>query len=78
MSDVTTLRSRLSDAEAALHDLLTTGATQTLRHGDKWMISGKMSENGLRAYIAELKGQLYALGDTSNGRGRIRARAVIF
>lgn len=72
MADIATLRARLAEAEQALHVYLTTGGTTQLRHGDKWWTNGKMSEAGLRAYIAELKSQLGV------GGGRIRARAVIF
>ncbi len=78
MTDVATLQSYLADAEAKLHQLATGQSVVEIRHGmNKYMRFNVARIGELRAYIADLKGQLVALGVLSSG-GRPRARRVAF
>ncbi|MGJ4927481.1 gpW family head-tail joining protein [Bradyrhizobium sp. HKCCYLRH3095] len=60
-------RQQLAEAEAALHSILVQGSVARMRHGDKSMEWNAQNVDGLRAYIAELKGRL-----GQNGRGAAR------
>lgn len=63
---------RLAQAEAAYHDLMLTGGTQTLRHGDKTIEYGRQDAPRLAAYIRDLRGRMGLPG------GRARARRIAF
>ncbi len=66
------LQARLSDAEKARHDVLTTGGVVRLRHGDKWTEFSKANLAMLSGYIRDLRGQLGLSG------ARTPARRVAF
>lgn len=76
--DLATLRIWLSEAEAALHTLLTTGSTNFVKHGDKQWGNGKMSVADLRAYIADLRGRIAQLTGQPIYGARGRSRVVLF
>lgn len=63
---------RLSQAEQALHDLMTTGGVVELTHNGKVMRWSRQNMVGLRLYIAELRAGLNLAG------GRPRARRISF
>lgn len=63
---------RLSEAEQALHILLTTGGVIELTHNGKIMRWSRQNIANLRVYIAELRSQIGLAG------GRPRARRVSF
>lgn len=71
MTDTATLQSRLTEAETALHNLMTgTKEVKVGVNGD--VVEYSMADVGrLRAYIAELKGALGLSG------GRTRARTFV-
>jgi hypothetical protein len=80
MTDIATLQSRLTEAENALHQINLGQNVAEIWHGNNERMRFNNANLGtLRAYIAELKGQLAALGVQVSGYGRrIRARQVYF
>jgi hypothetical protein len=59
MTATATLQTRLTEAEAALHALLTGGKPVQLRRGDGSQVQyGQANAGELRTYIAQLKAQL--------------------
>ncbi|WP_316979973.1 gpW family head-tail joining protein [Shumkonia mesophila] len=75
MTDVATLTTRLAEAEAALHDLLTSRKAVTLRAADGKTVTWQAGDAAsLRGYVADLKAQIATASGT---RGR-RAIGVGF
>jgi hypothetical protein len=72
MTDAATLTTRLEEAEAALHTILVGKRAVQLIHGDTQTRFSESNVAELRAYIAELKGEL---GLTT---GRTSARRIVF
>ena len=75
MADVATLQLRLAEAELAYHRLQTGSAEVTVEQGGE--VAMKVSYNltsvdKLRAYIAELKGQIAAETGSTAGLARRR------
>ncbi|MCM8738297.1 gpW family protein [Azospirillum sp. A1-3] len=74
MTDIETLRTRLSEADTALHALLTGGRPVRVTSGDGRTVEFSTSTApDLRRYIAELKEQIAA----ASGRPR-RALLISF
>lgn len=71
------LLQKIADVDIALHELITQGATQELRHGDKSIRTTNPTVAELQAYRAQLVGEANALGAGLAG-GRAAARRVIF
>lgn len=64
MADLATLQSRLTDAEAALHQL-NIGAQQIqIDHGDMRTTFTKINVADLRRYVDDLKAQIVNAGGT--------------
>lgn len=72
MADRALIQSRLTQAETALHKLLTGDATVQLSYQGESVTFSLADEGRLRRYIAELRAQL------SGGASRTRARRVVF
>lgn len=64
MADLATLQSRLTDAEAALHQLNIGAQQMQVDHGDMRVVFTKTTIGDLRRYIDDLKAQIAALGGT--------------
>ncbi len=62
MADVTTLQTRLLEAELAYHKLMTGSASVSVQQDDMQVTFNIASVDKLRTYIAELKSQLVAAG----------------
>lgn len=77
-SEAETLKRWLAEAENALHQVMTGGSVARMRHGDREMSFTLQSSSSLRAYIAELKGRLAALGVPGYSSGRGTARRIFF
>ncbi len=77
MADIATLQSQLAEARAAYHDIMVNGATRAVRHNGKDVEFAPADAARLKSYIADLVGQLAALGVTETG-GRTRARRIAF
>lgn len=78
MTDVATLQARLTEAEQALHDLALGKRVVEIRHGQNELMRFTPANVAqLRAYAADLRGQLAAAG-VSGYTGRARARRVAF
>jgi len=78
-TDTATLQQRLSEAEAALHQLQIGAAEVEIQKADRMVKFNAASVATLKAYIADLKSQLVALGAlTSAQAGRRRAMNVVF
>lgn len=60
MTDTTTLRTWLSQAETARHKLVTGSKVERLQHGDKYTQFTPANLAALDSYIASLKSQLAA------------------
>ncbi|WP_409188432.1 gpW family head-tail joining protein [Bradyrhizobium sp. RDM4] len=58
MTDTTTLRAWLSQAETARHNLVTGSKVERLQHGDKSTQFTPANLSDLDSYIASLKSQL--------------------
>lgn len=67
MTDTATLRSRLAEAETALHRLLTGTKVVSVKTDAGETTYSAADSAGLRAYIAELKGQLGETAGTRRG-----------
>lgn len=70
MTDLSTLRTRLSQAETAHHKLLTGSLVETLQHGDQITRFTPANIDKLEAYIASLKSKIAGLEGTSSQRRR--------
>lgn len=75
MADLVTLVSRLSEAEAALHRLMTGSQEEQLEHGDMRVAYTRADVSTLQSYIASLRVQVAAAGGTPGG---VRRRAIVF
>lgn len=72
MADLATLQTRLTEAEAAYHSLVTGSSEQEVDHGDmrvKYTRSVTAMQE-LQTYIASLKAQIVVLGGTTTGLRR--------
>lgn len=72
MADLATLQSRLTDAEAALHQLNIGVLQVRIEHSDMRIEFTKATISDLRRYIDDLKAQIAAAGgsvDTLRRRG---------
>lgn len=77
MTNAVILQQRLTEAETALHKLLTGSKVQEIRHGqNEQMTFAKADVPQLRLYINELRAQL-GLDPVTPPRGRAR-RPVYF
>jgi hypothetical protein len=70
MTDITTLRTRLSEAETAQHKLLTGSLVEQLRHGDQETRYTRADLGSLAGYIASLRSQIAALEGIAAQRTR--------
>lgn len=70
MADLSTLQSRLTEAETALHKLNTGRLSVTFQHGDMQVTYNKADAPQLREYIADLRVQIAAAGGASVPRRR--------
>lgn len=70
MADITTLQTRLTEAESAYHKLLTGSKEEEIEHGDMRMRYTRAQVGELANYIANLKVQIAALGGTVTGERR--------
>lgn len=72
MADLATLQTRLAEAEAAYHALLTGSAIEEVEHGDmrQRYVSSATSMQQLSSYIADLRAQIVALGGAVSGERR--------
>jgi len=61
MADLATLQARLSEAEAALHKLMTGRGEVSVGHGDKQVTFTKANTDGLQSYIRNLEYQIRRL-----------------
>lgn len=68
MTDTATLQARLTEAEAALHDLQTGRREVSVGYDGRSVTFTQASIGQLRAYIADLKSQL-GLGCRTRARG---------
>jgi hypothetical protein len=72
MTDAVILQQRLTEAETALHKLLTASKVEEIRHGqNEHMRFAKADIPALRLYINDLRSQL-GLDPVSPPRGRAR------
>ncbi len=79
MADLVTLQTWLASAEAALNDLVTGNKVVEIRHGQNELMRFTPSQVGqLRAYIADLKGQIGALTGQHVPGARVRGRRAYF
>lgn len=72
MADLATLQTRLSEAEAAYHRLLTGSQEEEIEHGDMRVkyTTSVTALNQLSVYIQSLKAQIAALGGSVTGERR--------
>jgi uncharacterized protein YceH (UPF0502 family) len=70
MSDLATLKSRLSEAESAYHGLMTGSLEESVASGDRNVRYKPTEAPKLQAYIADLKSQIAALSGTTSARRR--------
>lgn len=75
MADLTTLNSRLADAESALHQLQIGTLEVQIEHGDMRVTYTKQNAGMLRGYIDDLRAQIMALGGAVDQKPR-RAMTV--
>lgn len=68
MADLATLQSRLSEAEAALHRLMTGAQVVQVGYADQQATYGRAQAPALQAYIASLKSQIAAAEGSAAGR----------
>lgn len=79
MADLATLQSWLAAAETALDKLITGNKVVEIRHGQNELMSFEPAQVGqLRAYIADLKGQIGALTGQRLPGSRVRGRRAFF
>jgi len=72
MATAQELQMRLTEAELALHRLMTGTQTETVRYGEKLVTYTKANVDALSRYITDLRGQLAAsTGQAVAGRRRI-------
>lgn len=77
-ADIATLQQRLAEAESALHQIQLGASEVEIQKGDRSVKFNLTSAANLRAYIAELKSQLVALGALPAAQsGRRRALNVV-
>jgi hypothetical protein len=74
VADLATLQSRLAEAEAAYHQLLTGALEVETGHGDMRTKWNQVTRADLAAYLQDLHAQIAAAGGTTTG---LRRRAVI-
>ena len=74
MTDLVTLQARLTEAEAALHALMTGTRVVMVQTDTKQVRYAESDQGNLRAYIAELRGQIQTLGGTGARRRAIGVR----
>lgn len=78
-TDVTTLQTRLTEAEQAYHSLQMGASQVEIQKGDRQVKFNLASVDKLRLYIGELKSQLVAAGALSASEsGRRRPLNVVF
>lgn len=70
MTDITTLRTWLSQAETARHKLLTGSLVEQLQHGDQTTRFTRTDIDKLEAYIASLRSQIAGEDGTAAQRRR--------
>lgn len=70
MADLATLRSRLAEAEDALHRLVTGQQEVSVSDGTNTATYSRATMADLRSYIAELRGQIARAGGTGGQRRR--------
>jgi septal ring factor EnvC (AmiA/AmiB activator) len=70
MADLATLQTRLTEAEAAYHQLALGTKEVEVEHGDMRMKYTQATMEKLAAYIADLRAQIAALGGTLTGQRR--------
>ena len=70
MADLSTLQTRLSEAEAARHKLLTGSTEESVGHGDMRVTYTRAEAARLDAYIASLRAEIASLGGTVSGERR--------
>jgi polyhydroxyalkanoate synthesis regulator phasin len=73
MADLTTLQTRLSEAEDALHKLLTGQKAVSVSDEGQSVTFTQSNIEELRAYINELRNQIADLSGVSRRRGPIYA-----
>ncbi|QTH19651.1 phage tail protein [Rhizorhabdus wittichii] len=76
MTDLTTLRTWLSEAEAARHAIATSGAVIEVQRGDRRMRFSRENLTALTSYIAELQRDIAAAERQASGRPRRSAIGV--
>jgi len=62
MADLATLQARLAEAEAAYHKLMTGSLRERIGMGDMQMTYTRATAPELAAYIAQLRGDVVAVG----------------
>ncbi len=70
MSDLSILQTRLSEAEEALHKLMTGSKAETLEKGDNRVTYTKADAGQLRQYIIQLRCQISDAGGSPAPRRR--------
>jgi hypothetical protein len=70
MTDISTLRTWLSQAELARHQLLTGSMVERLQHGDEMTAYTPANIDKLDAYIASLRSQIAGSDGTASERRR--------
>ena len=79
MTDLATLQTRLANAETALDKLITGRQIVEIRHGQNEVMRFSAANIGqLRAYIADLKGQIAKINGVTPTGGRGYRRRVFF
>lgn len=74
MADLPTLQARLTEAEAALHALMMGTRVVSVQTDTKQVRYTETDQGKLRGYIAELRGQIQALGGMGTRRQAIGVR----
>lgn len=70
MADLTTLQTRLSEAETAYHRLMTGSLEESIGLGDMQVRYTRANIAALAAYISQLRGDVAAAGGDSAGARR--------
>jgi hypothetical protein len=70
MADLTTLQTRLAEAETAYHRLMTGSLEESIGLGDMQVRYTRADMTALAVYIAQLKSDVDAAGGTSAGARR--------
>lgn len=68
MTDISTLRTRLAEAEEAYHQLQMGAKEQEMQFNGRKVVYTPASIGQLRAYISDLKAQIAKLDVSINGR----------